>query len=283
MSDPEPGALRILHLSDTHLFGDGTRHYGVVDTTAALRRVLERAHGLADLDAVVVSGDLSDDGSEASYRTLRSLVDPWAAARGAEVLYVMGNHDGRSGFEAVIGPRVGVTTVRGVRLVRLDSSVPGYGYGRLDASQLGLLREELATPAPHGTIVILHHPPTPARTPLLHALELQNPGDLLEVCAGTDVRAVLGGHYHHALATAERGIPVIVAPGITNTTCVTCDDGHERSHVGSGFAVVELPSTEGAAPSVAFVTAPSPEDGTELFDLGPDEVDAIAAKAGPQA
>ena len=35
--------LRILHLSDTHLYGDGRLHYGLVDTLAALDRVLARA------------------------------------------------------------------------------------------------------------------------------------------------------------------------------------------------------------------------------------------------
>ena len=106
MTDP----LRILHLSDTHLVGDGTLHYGVVDTTAALDRVLARAAALTRLDLVVCSGDLSDDGSPASYRLLRERVEAFAAARGAEVAYVMGNHDQRDGFEEVLGARTGVLT-----------------------------------------------------------------------------------------------------------------------------------------------------------------------------
>ena len=39
---PAERGLRILHLSDTHLFGDETLHYGSVDTLAALDRVLAR-------------------------------------------------------------------------------------------------------------------------------------------------------------------------------------------------------------------------------------------------
>jgi 3',5'-cyclic AMP phosphodiesterase CpdA len=75
--------LRILHLSDTHLFGDDTRHYGVVDTTAALERVLARAADLERLDLVVCSGDLSDDGTPASYRLLRERVAAFRAAPGS--------------------------------------------------------------------------------------------------------------------------------------------------------------------------------------------------------
>ena len=54
-------ALTLLHLSDTHLAGDGALHNGVVDTAAALRRVLRRAETLRRIDGVVMSGDLSDD------------------------------------------------------------------------------------------------------------------------------------------------------------------------------------------------------------------------------
>jgi 3',5'-cyclic-AMP phosphodiesterase len=265
--------LRILHLSDTHLFGDGTLHYGVVDTTAALDRVLAQAAGLDRLDLVVCTGDLSDDGSERSYELLRERVDPFAAARGAAVAYVMGNHDGRAGFEAVLGERTGVIEVRGFRLVRLDTSVPGYGSGRLDDGELEMLRAALAAPAPHGTIVALHHPPTPASTELLGGLELRDPERLLEVCAAGDVRLVLGGHYHHALVTTEQGIPIAVAPGVTNRTDVLAPAGRERAIAGSGFALVEVPPI--GAPRITAIPVAGPDDGRVLFDLDDAQVRAI--------
>jgi 3',5'-cyclic-AMP phosphodiesterase len=280
MSDTvEP--LRILHLSDTHLFADGTLHYGVVDTTAALDRVLAAAAGLDALDLVVCSGDLSDDGSERSYELLRERVDTFAAERGARVAYVMGNHDGRAGFEAVLGERTGVLDIRGFRIVRLDTSVPGYGSGRLDDEELGMLRTALAAPAPHGTIVALHHPPTPASTALLAALELRDPERLLEVCAAGDVRLVLGGHYHHALVTEAHGIPISVAPGVTNRTDVLAPAGHERAYTGSGFSLVELPA-DGAL-RITAVPVAGPDDGRELFDLDADQVAAIALVAAEPA
>ena len=279
-------SLRILHMSDTHLFGDDTLHYGVVDTTAALRRVLDRAAELDDVDVVVLSGDLSDDGSPASYRLLRELVDPWAAARSATVVYAMGNHDLRDGFEEVLGERRGVATVRGVRLIHLDSSVPGYGYGELDAASLQWLRGELAEEAEPsagaGTVVVLHHPPVPASTPLLAALELTRPEEVLRVCADAGVRLILSGHYHHSLVTRAHGVPVVVAPGITNTSDAIAPHGHERATVGAGFAVIDLPldAPHDREPRVTFVAAPGPEDGTELFDLDAAAIAEIARASG---
>lgn len=277
MADP----LRILHLSDTHLFGDGTLHYGVVDTTAALDRVLAHAAALDRVDVVVCSGDLSDDGSAASYRLLRDRVEAFAAPRGAQVAYVPGNHDDRVSFEEVLGDRSGVLEVRGFRIVRLDTSVPGYGSGRLAEADLARLRAALAAPAPHGTIVVVHHPPTPASSALLAALELREPGALLDECTAGDVRIVLAGHYHHARVAIERGLPVAIAPGIANTADPIAPAGHERAIVGSGFAVVDLP--EAGEPRVTAIAVAGPDDGRELFDLGPAEVERIARLAAEPA
>jgi len=276
----ETRPLRIVHLSDTHLFGDGTLHYGLVDTTAALRRVLDRAAALEQVDVVVLSGDLSNDGSPASYGILRDLVEPWAAARGAVVVYAMGNHDLRAAFEQMLGERRGVVTVHGVRVIHLDSSVPRYGYGELEAASLQWLREELATPAPSGTVVVLHHPPVPASTPLLAALELERPRDLLDVCEQADVRLILSGHYHHSLVTSAGGIPVVVAPGITNTSDAIAPPGHERATVGAGFALIDLPPAVADAPRVTIISAPGPDDGAEVFDIDSTRIAEIAREAG---
>lgn len=269
--------LRILHLSDTHLVGDGSLHYGVVDTTAALDRVLARAAEVRRLDLVVCAGDLSDDGSERSYEILRERIEPFAADRDAQVAYVMGNHDQRGGFEAVLGARTGTLDIRGYRIVRLDTSVPGAGSGRLDDDELDSLRRTLERAAPHGTVVALHHPPTPASSALLAALELREPERLLDACSAGDVRLILGGHYHHAFATTERGIPVAVAPAVANASDPLAPWGRERAVRGSGFAVVEVPPL--GSPRVTSLAVVGPDDGRELFDLGPDEVAAIAAAA----
>ncbi|NUU05132.1 hypothetical protein HNO83_02070 [Leifsonia sp. C5G2] len=270
--------MRILHLSDTHLFGDGSLHYGRVDTLAALDRTLERAATIDGVDVVAVSGDLSDDGSAESYRSLAARLAPFAADLGAELVYAMGNHDLRKGFEAVLGARETVTQRNGFRIVTLDTSVPGAGYGALDADQLDALADVLAAPAQHGTVVVLHHPPVPAASALLAALELTTPEALLDVCTAGDVRAVLAGHYHHALATQAHGVPVIVAPGVANSSDPMSPAGTERATVGSGFAVVDLP-LEGS-PRATFVPVSGHGDGQEIFALDAAEVERIAAAAG---
>jgi 3',5'-cyclic AMP phosphodiesterase CpdA len=277
---PAETTLRILHLSDTHLYGDGTLHYGIVDTTAALARTLERASELEAVDVVVASGDLSDDGSAESYRILAGMLEPWAAERGAVVVYAMGNHDLRAGFEEVLGARTRVHDIRGFRIATIDSTVPGAGYGNLDEAQLDALRVALEAPSKRGAIVVIHHPPVPAQTTLLGALELQNPADLLDVCATGDVRLILAGHYHHPLTSEAAGVPVIVAPAVANTADPLALPGTERAAVGSGFAYIELVGDRAAR--VMFITAPGPDDGDIVYDLDAATVDRIASAAGPR-
>ncbi|WP_243062034.1 metallophosphoesterase [Humibacter sp. RRB41] len=273
--------LRLLHISDTHLFGDDSLHYDIVDTTAALKRVLARASQTEHVDVVVLSGDLSEDGTPAAYRRLRDLVEPWAAERGAQVVYAMGNHDLPDAFTDVLGDRRRVIELGGHRIVVLDSSVPGAAYGSISAEQLAWLSGVLSERAELGTTVVLHHPPTPAVTPLLHLLELDDPHALLNVLEGSDVRLVLSGHYHHPLVALERGIPIVVAPGVTNTSDVTAPAGVERATIGAGFAIVDVPAS--GSPRVSIVTAPSPRDGELVFELDAAEIRRIADGFGAPA
>lgn len=272
--------LRILHLSDTHLYGDGRLQYGLVDTLAALDRVLARAGELEAVDLVVVSGDLSDDGSAASYRLLRARLEPWAAERGAAVAYAMGNHDLPDAFEEVLGERERVFSVRGFRVVTVDTTVARAGYGLVGEERLARLRRVLAEPSANGTIVVLHHPPVPPTTGLFETLRLIDPDPLLDLCSAGDVRLILAGHYHHALATSADvgGIPVVVAPAVANTTDVLWPPPRERAERGAGFAMVEL-SGDGTV-RAQFVRAPAAGDGETVYDLDADAIARIAADAG---
>ncbi len=272
---------RILHLSDTHLMAAGALYQGLVDTAAALGHVLESLHGTGPLDAVVVSGDVSDDGSPASYETARNLVGRFASDHGAVAVFAMGNHDLPGPFTAVLGPTRAVHVVDGLRIVVLDSSVPQRGYGELSAEQLSWLGAELSTPAARGSVVVVHHSPLPAPTVLHEALRLQDPAGLLAVLEGSDVRAVLSGHYHHPFAaTYPSGLAAFVAPGVANRTDVLVAAGRERAVRGSGALLVEL-DDDGVRATVLMVTTPG--DGQELFVLDEATVTRIAVEAGVPA
>nr|WP_154921245.1 phosphodiesterase [Microbacterium testaceum] len=222
-----PAARVILHLSDTHLLG-GDRLLGErYDTARHLRRTLRAAEATgARPDAVVFTGDLTDLGEPEAYRALRAEVEPWAERLGAPVVWVAGNHDERPALraelldaEATEEPVTGVWNLDGLRLIALDSTVPGWHHGDLDAEQLAWLRAELAEPAPLGTILALHHPPLPTHIPFFDILELRDQPGLADAIRGSDVRGILAGHLHYSTSGTFAGVPVSVAAA----SCYTMD------------------------------------------------------------
>ncbi len=221
----------IAHLSDTHFLGGRRRWEGIVDTDAQIASALAQLERSGRRpDAIVLTGDLTDLGEPEAYARLRSIVEPVAESVGAQLVWVMGNHDerpvyARELFDTELAgpaedhPQDRVYDVRGLRIVSLDSTVPGYHHGDVSAPQLEWLAGILSEPAEHGTLLALHHPPIRTPLELMNILQLQHQDDLADVVRGTDVRAVLGGHLHYSTFGTFAGIPVSVA----SATCTTMD------------------------------------------------------------
>jgi 3',5'-cyclic AMP phosphodiesterase CpdA len=96
----------VLHLSDLHLNACGEIRYGV-DADLELGAVLDWCASLGELAAVIVTGDVADDGSEAACNRAREVLLDFARTRRAA------------------GRVCAVSEADGVRIVTLDSLVPG--------------------------------------------------------------------------------------------------------------------------------------------------------------
>lgn len=227
--------MRILHLSDTHL----TREPG--DAHVSLLGLLQDCRDIPAVDAVLTTGDIADDGSRPAYAEAHRMITGFARDRGIPALFTIGNHDDRPTYTDVLGPTTTVTTIAGHRIVTLDTLVPGKGYGQFDAPQLDWLREQLAEPAPNGTVLAFHHPPiTVPRDLVQRALGLQNPAALADAIRGSDVRVILCGHYHLQLFGMLESVPVWVTPGVVNRIDMSAPPGVVRTLRGASASVVDL-------------------------------------------
>lgn len=280
-----PPRRTLLHLSDTHLLADGALLGAGIDTSGNLRRTLEAVERMQlHPDAIVFTGDLTDLGEPDAYRMLREAVEPVAERMGAPVVWVAGNHDERPALrrglldlEPTEEPVTGVWDLGGLRLVALDSTVPGWHHGDLDAAQLEWLAGILETPAPLGTILALHHPPLPSHVPLFDILELREQARLAEVIAGTDVRSILAGHLHYSTSGTFAGVPVSVAAA----TCYTMNLARPAVEVngmdaGQSFHLVHVYDTTITHAVVPVIDAPtgdyfSREWVERMAALSPDE------------
>ena len=285
-----PPSHVVAHLSDTHLLAGDARQYDAIDTVANFTRALDRVSRIdPPPQALVFTGDLADLGEPAAYRLVRELVEPLADRIGAQVIWCMGNHDERAAYSRELfgeesdAPQDRVYDVAGLRIVSLDTSVPGWHHGEITDEQLAWLRDELATPAEHGTLLALHHPPIPSpMCPVAGVIELLDTDRLAAVVEGSDIRAILGGHYHFTSHSTFAGVPVSVAAA----TCYLSDpapldrfisavDGHTSVNavhvypdrvVHTIVPVPEAPEVSGFGSDVApLVEALSAEDRRDMF------------------
>lgn len=221
----EPASRVVIHVSDPHFLAGGARLGGRYDVESNFARTLDAIRSVhPHPSAIVVTGDLADLGEPEAYRRLREAVEPAAAALGTVVVWVAGNHDERPALRENLldlaptqEPITGVWDLDGLRLIALDTSVPGWHHGDLDHEQLSWLAEVLREPAPHGTLLAMHHPPLPSHLPLFDILELRHQDELADVIRGTDVRGILAGHLHYSSHGTFAGVPV----SVSSATCYT--------------------------------------------------------------
>lgn len=204
----------MLQLSDTHLPADASQRVYERDPDARLATVLAAWVATGQrTDAVLLTGDLADDGSAAPLERIAASVAPL----GCPVLAIPGNHDSPEAVAAQWGDtptaRVGAWHVVGV-----DTTIPGEVHGEVDVAAVSAILDELDE---RPVLLALHHPPLSRSTGPIFRLD--HAAALLEALAAwPKVRAVVAGHLHDAVVlTSPSGLPVLGAPstlmGITHS------------------------------------------------------------------
>jgi Icc protein len=292
---------RLLHLSDLHLNATGKPGYGI-DADLSLRLVLDSCAHLDDLSAVVVTGDLADDGSPAAYERARDTLLAFAVERDAHLALCVGNHDDRAAFSAVLGnghferagrpgpdPRsvadriCAVSVTDGLKIITLDTLVPGRWYGLIGEAQLAWLETALADEPHLPAVIALHHPPIDLGVEIQQRVGLQDRRRLAAVLSGSSAAVVLCGHFHQQIAGRVGPIPTWVTPGVfCRIDHLSGPKGTERATAGGGASLIDL--TEPAAPLFATITARDPAAGQLAYEVTQAEIESDLTEFGmPQA
>lgn len=248
----------------------------------------------------MVSGDVSDDGSDEGLSAVRERVAAFARSRGIPQVYCMGNHDDRSAFRRTLGTghlsaagtdvgsgwsgssAIAATSVHdGLRVITLDSVVPGEVHGELTREQTAWLSEVLAGPAPRGSVVVLHHPPfVPDGSVFFSRAALRRPERLAEALVGSDVRVVLCGHFHAPGFGVLAGVPSAIAPAVVWRIDSAAPRSVVRGVGGGGAAIIDLGD---AAARVQLVWGPAPGSGQAIFELDAVTLQPLAPVGGTSA
>lgn len=215
----------VAQISDLHLKAGQRLTYGVVDTLGALRRAVDHLNASHPRpDIVVVSGDLVDFGRADEYAVLH----PELARLHMPCYLVPGNHDTRGPLleafadhrylpASADGPLDWVVDDHPLRLIGLDSTIPGSHGGQLLDSQLQWLDEQLSLRPGAPTLLILHHPPFISgighmdREPFINAAALEQ-----VVARHPQVERLLCGHLHRPMQRRFGGSLSCVCPGTSH-------------------------------------------------------------------
>ncbi|MHA6197673.1 3',5'-cyclic-AMP phosphodiesterase [Pseudomonas wadenswilerensis] len=213
----EAAPILLVQLSDSHLFADADGSLLGMNTHESLRRVIERV--LVEqprVDLVLATGDLSQDGTEASYRHFREMT----AVIGAPARWLAGNHDEPLPMERVAAGTdllEPVTDIGNWRVIMLDSSIPGSVPGRLDADQLQLLDQALSSAGERHCLVCFHHQPVSIDCAWMAPIGLRNPEALFATLKPyPQARALLWGHIHQEWDQQLDGRRLLASP----STCI---------------------------------------------------------------
>jgi 3',5'-cyclic AMP phosphodiesterase CpdA len=210
MGDP----FLLVQLSDPHI-GAG---WADADPVAGLAAAVDAVRSRWRPDAVLVSGDLTDHATDAEYEQVRALLAPLGAP-----LYVLpGNHDDRRALHRHFGvpgadgePVQYAVDLGPLRLVVLDTTIPGEDPGALDGGRLDWLDAALAAAPDTPTVVALHHPPLLVGIPAWDEVGLADADRraLGEVVARhPQVRRLVAGHVHRTITADLAGRPVLTVP-----------------------------------------------------------------------
>jgi hypothetical protein len=220
--------MLIAQISDLHFLPAGMLAFGRVDTAGCLERALDHLNALEPApDAVLITGDLTNDGDASVWAELmgrlRRLRPP--------VFPVPGNHDARGLmrracrhlrlFEAE-GPLCFAADLGPLRLLGLDSLIPGEPAGRLGPDQLAWLDRQLGRAPEQPALVAMHHPPFRTGIDHMDAMMLEDGEALAEVVGRhPQVLRVLCGHVHRSVQCRFAGTLCQIGPGVAHAVELT--------------------------------------------------------------
>ena len=229
---------RIIQITDPHLFANADGKLKGVPTRKSLNAVLERIKAqYNDFECLLVTGDLTQDGSEASYQYLKEALTVFERP----CFWLCGNHDEpeimTQLFPEAMEKRV---EMNNWQILLLNSQVYGSIHGHLAETELAFLEKNLAQYPQLNTLIALHHHPETIQSRWMDEIALDNPSELKRIINKyQQVKVIIHGHTHQHREYSLTKIPLLATP----STCIQFTPHSEAFQVDTlqpGFRVLDL-------------------------------------------
>ena len=224
MQSADNKTLRVVQITDSHLFANSASRLNGVDTLYSLQQVM---HVVLDSqpDIILFTGDLVDKPSIAAYQQIKLVIDQSPVP----IYCLAGNHDQPELLKKYLSSdniRVDDTAIHGAwQLVFLNSYQAGTHSGKLDNNQLQMLNSHLSKHPTRPALICLHHQPVPINSSWMDAMGLQQADELFAVLDRyPQVKAVVWGHIHQQFDQTRNAVKLLGAP----STCIQFTPGASK-------------------------------------------------------
>jgi len=215
--DTTQPSIRIIQLSDSHLFESTEGKLLGLNTEQSLGLVMNLIKAeQTNIDLVLATGDLSQDGSSQSYARFHESM----ASFTCPVYWLPGNHDLTdimANHQVARNMSPCVIDQGDWQIIMLDSTIRGKVPGNFAQSELEFLEQALAASGDKHVLIALHHQPVPVGSKWLDQQIVGNADAFFEVVDRFDnVRCIIWGHVHQVFETERKGVRLMSVP----STCV---------------------------------------------------------------
>lgn len=231
-------------MSDLHLTAD--KHpIWEIDTYKQFCKALDCIKNIPNVDCIVVSGDIADDGDFLTYQYAADMLNSLSIP----VLWCPGNHDNIETFYDFSKISKSITldplTINGVKIVPLNTVAPDENNPKLNRSRGVLFEEDFLFLNHHMLgqkclkILVMHHPPYDPGGWMTNKI-LKNREVFNEVIQNySDLFLILCGHIHYYMVQTTYGKTLVSAPAVSfafnkDLPKYDIDKGHE------GFLVIDI-------------------------------------------
>jgi len=196
-----------IQISDTHI--DDDKLVMGVDSQANLDSIVSNISN-HNYDALLISGDLTHNGTLESYQKLKKILNPIKTK-----IYVLpGNHDDFSNLNQIFNESSLCNFIIGCwEVITIDSVQVGKVSGRLNNEQLHSLSQKISSSSAKYIVLCLHHPPVSMQSDWDDTLSLENPEDLFAVIERfNNIKAIMWGHSHQCSEFNRKGVKLFSCP-----------------------------------------------------------------------
>lgn len=237
--------LRVLQLTDFHIFSDPEKNFFGIPTYYTLKDILQKISDLKiKFDYMIITGDLTSDETIESYQNVKKILGNYVS----KSLIIPGNHDDRNFIREVFpeciqttsGPINFSVSTDSWELIGIDTHLPGELYGYMSSETIPWLKNLLDNNLEKSIVIFLHHPPFPVQSRWVDTLKLKNSLEFFDIIKNyPNIRIISCGHVHQEFSGVYENISLLTSPS-TGLQFKKGSDMLECESLAPGFRLFQL-------------------------------------------